>query len=187
MSFWDAAGWLGVALNVAGVAVTMSGIADLGRELFPSAMLPHQRVWKSLKRVWRWVSQPFRGKTQSQSVGVHSIDATTITDGVTATVTRGRPAEDATEADWRAYWSLRIEDVEGLIVRLRSDLSNADRELGRRLEEEAAQRRERDLHLEDRLRNVVGGQGGRGLRKAWWGLAATLVGTVLWGFGGYFG
>jgi hypothetical protein len=66
-------------------------------------------------------------------------------------------------------------------------MKEADERLAKRLKVERAERHAGDARLEERLKVVVGGEGGSGIAKAWWGFFITGVGALLQGLAGQLG
>ena len=64
---------------------------------------------------------------------------------------------------------------------LTHDMEKADRDLAEKLATERAEREEQIAQLQDRLRVVLGGEGGRGLTRPFWGLVVTALGVLLQG------
>jgi hypothetical protein len=97
------------------------------------------------------------------------------------TVTKGRPSDAAPHSQWTAYWDSRLSALSEQIAWLKQDTEKAHRALAEQLTTERTERHEAIDQLQERLKVVVGGEGGRGLRRTWWGLAVTALGVLLQG------
>jgi hypothetical protein len=103
------------------------------------------------------------------------------------TVTKPRPSDSAPLAEWDEYWDSRLASLSDQMDWLREDMNKADNELSERLKRESVERQEAVGRLEERLKVVVGGKGGGGLVRAWWGFFITGVGALLQGLAAQLG
>jgi hypothetical protein len=168
-------GWIGLGCELAGIGIALWGLDELSGELFPGRPLPHRAAW-------RWTKRRLGIKPAGRLV---QLEGTASSMGLAGSarllVTKGRPSEAASLAEWNAYWDSRLENLSDQITWLHQDTKEANDRLAKRLEAESTERHAGDARLEERLTVVIGGEGGSGLAKTWWGLAITFVGSLLQG------
>lgn len=97
------------------------------------------------------------------------------------TVVRHAPRPDSFEPSeaWIRHLIQRLDNLEVLCERDRNEARERMAKI-----EERADAADKDLRtaigdVEEKLERSIGGEGGRGLDRAWWGLAITLVGVFL--------
>lgn len=169
---------IGLVLELAGLAIVLQGLDELSSDLFPGRPLPHRAAW-------RWIRQRIGPKPQPRVVqGSVALDGVAAVGTARGVVTKARPSDDATLSEWNEYWESRLGNLSERIDLVTMDLRDADRKTQERLAAESSARSEGDRKLEERLRVVVGGEGGSGLVKTWWGLAVAGAGTLVSGLAG---
>jgi hypothetical protein len=168
---------LGLGFELAGIGLAVSGVVAVGDELFPGLRFPHRRAVA-------WVGRVIRRKGQHRQLAVADAATATGVARLRAQGVRGRPSEDAPLDEWNAYWESRINNLGQRLDWVVEDMQQADAENTRRITEEARQRETAITRLEERLLVVVGGDGGRGLVRTWWGLILIGCGAFLQVFGG---
>jgi hypothetical protein len=138
------------------------------------------------RQAWSWVKRhnPLR-KSRSTTVHVASNDsAVGISDNVRILVTKGRPVADASQEAWVEYWESLVEALGKRVDWANEDFQRANKDLSERLTAEHTERVAADAELAERVRSWLGGERGRGLTIAWWGVLAALVGSLLQGIAG---
>jgi hypothetical protein len=167
--------WIGLACELVGLGIALWGLDELSSELFPTSPLPH-------KAAGRWVKRRVGFKPHTRAhAGVATAFGAAATLAARGTVTKGRPSDAAPHSQWTAYWDSRLEALSDQMTWLKEDMEKGDRGLAEKLSTEQTERHEAIVQLQERLRVVVGGEGGRGLRRTWWGLAVTALGVLLQG------
>jgi hypothetical protein len=174
---WAFVGWIGLVCELGGIVVALWGLDELSSELFPGRPLPHKAAWRWTKR------RVLRIKPNRVTVQVHP--ATLTLEALPARVytTKARPSDGAPLSQWNEYWDSRLKNLSDQITWVREDMKKEDDSLARRLKDENAERHTAVAQLEERLTSVVGGEGGRGLARTWWGFAVTAFGVLLQGLG----
>jgi hypothetical protein len=157
-------GLIGLMCELVGLGIALSGLNELNAELFPTSPLPHEAVGRWIKRRLGFKPKPITIHAEPATLTVTAGEARVLT-------TKGRPSDAAPHSQWTAYWDSRLGNLSDQIDWLREDMKEADNDLGARLKAERVGRHEAIAQLQERLRVVVGGEGGRGLRRTWWGLA----------------
>ncbi|MCA1693388.1 MAG: hypothetical protein LC749_00910 [Actinobacteria bacterium] len=171
---------LGLILNFGGIGVTLWGLDELSSELFPGRPLPHRATWQ-------WIKWKLGRKRVHRVVIGSTVGATASVGHARGQLTRTRPADDAPLAEWNLYWESRVDNLDERLGDLQRDTKAADDLLERRVAGEEAARVSADTELAENLRMIIGGKEGSGLVKAWWGLFATALGTLLQGIAPIFG
>lgn len=180
MDGWTWVALVGLVFDVFGIAVALIGLDSLSRDLFPNRVLPHQAAW-------RWfVRKVFRRK-RNAVVGVMSAALTVTVGEAHGFATRARPEMDASHAEWVAYWDSRLDNISSQVDLLKADVKKDHERLSTRIDGEAKARTDGLEQLEKRLGLLLGGDNGQGLALTFWGLSASLVGTVLAGLAGLLG
>jgi hypothetical protein len=164
----------GLVLQLVGVAVTLHGLRSIAAELFPDLELPHQsaRSWAERRMGTRRPRLPGKlGQAIESEIALPIHPA----------MTKPRPRAAAPASEWNTYWDSQLE---ALRSRIDWGLKNADTDTRQLVDKEATERAAADRRLGERLRVVLGGEGGAGLVEAYWGVAAAAVGTVVTGLTG---
>ena len=171
---------LGLGFELGGIAAAIWGVVDVRDEFFKGLQFPHRAVSRRiaalvpvrLKRAFGW-----RPKTHY----VEAHDTVHVVDSgkVRVRATRGRPADDASLAEWNLYWESRLKNLQHDLDSFAEDMREADAKNARSLAEET-QRLERLIaEIREDVRFVAGGKGGGGLIKAWYALIAIGLGAFL--------
>lgn len=181
MCTWFIAEWTwlsvaGTAFELGGLGIALWGVDQLGRELSLGHVVPHRRASRWLKRTLGFKSKPTNAEVGTAASGFGGAFSARVLKA------KARPSDDdAPPSEWHAYWDSRLENLSVQLAWLMEDTKEADRDLGQRLSDEAAERQTADAELSERLRVVLAGEGGSGLVKTWSGLALTLFGVLLSG------
>lgn len=172
--------WLIVALvfQVVGLGLAIWGVAATKWELFRGRPLPPGRAWASVKRaVGRRKGGTHYIETGGSIAAVGSMSAFVQTLPM-------RPGPDASAGEWGAYLEKKVDNVEELRVRGEQEWRKRTDRLSESVDRERTERATAIAGLEQRIGTAIGGEGGSGLDLAWWGLALTLVGTLISGVAG---
>jgi hypothetical protein len=175
---WATWGWIGLSCELVGIGIALWGVVELSKELFPgSPVLPLAGV----RRFGRWFMRTLGIKPKPSHVRLEPAELKLSTGQVRPQATKPRPTIGAPRTEWNEYWDSRLGNLSEQIDWLRKDMKEANDSLAKRLKAESAERHTAITRLEERLKVVVGGEGGRGLVRTWWGLAITAVGALLQG------
>jgi hypothetical protein len=166
----------GVVLELTGIAIALWGLGELSADLFPNRPLPHRAGW-------RWVKRRIGIKPPRRVVEVGAVIEVDAAGRARGQSTKPRPSDAASLAEWNAYWDSRLENLAKQIGWVRQDMKAAGDDLARRISDETSDRSSAIAELHERLRMVAGGEGGRGLTRAWWGFVLTFFGVLLQGLG----
>ncbi len=169
----------GGLIAVAGLILTLSGLSDLSRSLFPNAsILPPTKVagWSE-----QLLFKLHLRKRPPQIIGRSTIDLGAIVSAARVHVSRERPTIAASEAEWIDYLDFSLLEL-GRRQTEAEEISRAmNISLDHRLNAEEQARAEAISLLDRQITKLVAGEDGSGLRRAWWGVFAALVGLVLQG------
>ena len=172
---------VGLLIELGGIALTVSGVMGIGKELFPALRFPQQRAFEWLRRMVRRKPRHHHVEARDSAVGIESAGE------VRAQGTRGRPTDDAPLPEWNLYWESRLNNLDQRLDWLTEDMRKADMANATRIAQLTERFETAIARLEERLRVVVGGEGGRGLIRTWWGLIAIGAGAIFQVAGGLIG
>lgn len=175
--------WLTVGLLLQGLGLVLAivGIAATKGDLFPARPLPHRRAWAWFRR------NVLRRRGPAVTLQPHDLTSRTSVDSPTITTLPPPPGPDETAAQWGAYLERKIDNLARLRERDEREWSQRTDALRTDLGAERDERVAEVARLAERIGVAVGGEGGRGLDLAWWGLVITLVGTGIAGVAGIIG
>lgn len=167
---------LGLGLELGGIAAAIWGLADVRDEFFEGLRFPHRRIADllpvRLKRAFGW-------RPTMHYVEAHGTAHATGSARVGIQVTRARPANDASLAEWNRYWGYRLDDLQRNLDSFAEEMRDADKKNMARIVDEVSRLEGLIAQLGNEVRVVAGGKGGGGLIKAWYALVAIGLGGFL--------
>jgi hypothetical protein len=177
---WTAVSVAGVALELGGLGIALSGVDQLGRDLSLGHVVPHRRAlqWLRQRRLARWLGLGPKPITIPIDSAAMELEAAR---SIHPYKTKPHPSDAAPHSEWVEYWDSRLGNLSDQLAWLKEDMKEADNDLAKRLKAEAAERQTAHAELSERLKVLVGGEGGSGLVRTWVGLAITMVGVLLSG------
>ena len=164
---------IGLGLEALGIAIALWGLRDLSHELFGRSVLPVSQAVDRVRRLLPWHRPRTVYGRATMDIGV--------TLSAHGQAIEPRPRDSAPMSEWNRYWDARLAAITKRVARVNADLKEARQDVGQQIAREASERAAGDAELESRFITALAGRNGRGLVKAWWGLLATFIGTLLAG------
>lgn len=171
MTGWEWVELVGLVFVVGGLGLTLHGLTSMQRSLFPGFPLPPGQ----LTRLLQWWGR------NTTVVGMGASVTASATASATAIVTKGRPADSATQQAWNEYWQSHIDALKQQLNTVREQHQKSVDRLVKRMDEQRDDTNRNINEVRERLNLGLAGPNGHGLRLAWYGLFLTLLGTLAGG------
>jgi hypothetical protein len=169
--------WVGLGLQVFGGLITIVGLHQSKRDLFPQSLgfAPVSFVRKSGRFLIRIFHKPTTvGATASSSIGG-------LTAHAEAYSTKSSPRTNDLE-NLREYVIAEVTNLHDRISDSRRAQKAEMRDLQKTTNDKVEQVRDSIVQLGQHVPELVGGKGGRGLEIAAWGVLIAIFGTVISAF-----